>query len=81
VLELKVPHGANLAALWPLLPVFMSYVLSFVRLSTRARSTCAPSEGIVQCSLRIHLRGVRQAQQVIPLEERIAHRRAYPPRS
>jgi hypothetical protein len=23
VLELKVPHGANLAALWPLLPVFM----------------------------------------------------------
>jgi len=32
VLELKVPHGANLPALWPLLPVFMSYVLSFVYL-------------------------------------------------
>jgi uncharacterized membrane protein len=29
VLELKVPHGADLAALGPLLPVFLSYVLSF----------------------------------------------------
>ena len=27
VLELKVPHGAGLAALKPLLPVFLSYVL------------------------------------------------------
>jgi uncharacterized membrane protein len=30
VLELKVPHGANLAALTPLLPVFLSYILSFI---------------------------------------------------
>ncbi len=30
VLELKVPHGASFAALRPLLPVFLSYVLSFV---------------------------------------------------
>lgn len=30
VLEMKVPHGADLDALRPLLPVFMSYVLSFV---------------------------------------------------
>jgi uncharacterized membrane protein len=30
VLELKVPHGADWAALEPLLPVFLSYVLSFV---------------------------------------------------
>lgn len=30
VLELKVPHGETVAALWPLAPVFMSYVLSFV---------------------------------------------------
>ena len=30
VLELKVPHGADPAALRPLLPVFLSYVLSFV---------------------------------------------------
>ena len=30
VLELKVPHGAGLDALAPLLPVFLSYVLSFV---------------------------------------------------
>jgi uncharacterized membrane protein len=29
VLELKVPHGADLASLKPLLPVFSSYVLSF----------------------------------------------------
>ena len=32
VLELKVPHGTDLAALQPLLPVFLSYVLSFVYL-------------------------------------------------
>jgi uncharacterized membrane protein len=30
VLELKVPHGADMAALSPMLPVFLSYVLSFV---------------------------------------------------
>jgi uncharacterized membrane protein len=32
VLELKVPHGASLAAIAPLLPVLLSYVLSFVYL-------------------------------------------------
>ena len=30
VLELKVPHGETIAALKPLLPVFGSYVLSFI---------------------------------------------------
>jgi TMEM175 potassium channel family protein len=30
VLELKVPHGADLAALSALLPVFLTYVLSFI---------------------------------------------------
>lgn len=30
VLELKVPHGADLHALQPLIPVLLSYVLSFV---------------------------------------------------
>jgi len=30
VLELKVPHGASLVDITPLLPVFLSYVLSFV---------------------------------------------------
>ena len=30
VLEMKVPHGADLATLRELLPVFLSYVLSFV---------------------------------------------------
>ena len=30
VLELKVPHGTDLEALRPLLPVFLTYVLSFI---------------------------------------------------
>ena len=30
VLEMRVPHGADIASLRPLLPVFLSYVLSFV---------------------------------------------------
>lgn len=30
VLELKVPHGADFGALVPLMPVFFSYVLSFI---------------------------------------------------
>src|SRR2546421_6695517 len=32
VLELRVPHGADWEALRPLLPVFLTYVLSFVNL-------------------------------------------------
>jgi uncharacterized membrane protein len=30
VLEMKVPHGDSLASLRPLLPVFVSYILSFI---------------------------------------------------
>src|ERR1051326_135110 len=30
VLEMKVPHGESLKDLTPLLPVFLSYVLSFI---------------------------------------------------
>lgn len=30
VLELKVPHGDNISALMPLIPSFLSYVLSFI---------------------------------------------------
>jgi uncharacterized membrane protein len=33
VLEMKVPHGVDAAALRPLIPVFLSYVLSFVFLA------------------------------------------------
>ena len=33
VLEMKVPHGVELAALSAVLPVFLSYVLSFIYLS------------------------------------------------
>jgi len=32
VLELKVPHGEDIHALLPLIPVFLSYVLSFIYL-------------------------------------------------
>jgi uncharacterized membrane protein len=32
VLEFKVPHGAEFAALWPLVPIFLTYLLSFVYL-------------------------------------------------
>ena len=32
VLELQVPHGDDLAALRPLVPIFLTYVLSFVML-------------------------------------------------
>ncbi len=30
VLEMKVPHGIDLSALKPVVPVFLSYVLSFI---------------------------------------------------
>jgi uncharacterized membrane protein len=30
VLEIKVPHGTDLASLTPVLPVFLSYILSFI---------------------------------------------------
>ena len=30
VLEMKVPHGGSVQALAPLIPVFLSYVLSFI---------------------------------------------------
>ena len=32
VLELKVPQDGSIQALWPLIPIFLSYVLSFVYL-------------------------------------------------
>lgn len=32
VLEMKVPHGDSLASLQPLIPIFISYVLSFVNI-------------------------------------------------
>ncbi len=33
VLELKIPHGSEVASLQPLLPTFLSYILSFVYLA------------------------------------------------
>ena len=37
VLEIKVPHGADFAALKPLLPVALSYILSFIYIGNCAR--------------------------------------------
>ena len=45
VLELKVPHGTELASLWPLWPVFLSYVLSFVYWGSTGTTTTT-------CSMR-----------------------------
>lgn len=33
VLEMKVPHGDSLSSLQPLIPIFISYVLSFVNIA------------------------------------------------
>ena len=46
VLELKVPHEVDLAALKPVLPVFLSYVLSFVYLGIllEQSSSLVPSD-------------------------------------
>jgi uncharacterized membrane protein len=33
VLELKIPHGSDFTALRPLLPVFLTYILSFIYLA------------------------------------------------
>lgn len=30
VLEIKVPHGSNISDLQPLIPIFLSYILSFI---------------------------------------------------
>ena len=57
VLELKVPHGTDLEALSPLLPVFLSYVLSI-----RNRHFVAPffCEAIrIDTSLEIPEKGKR----------------------
>ncbi len=32
VLEMKVPHGDSLSSLKPVLPVFISYILSFINI-------------------------------------------------
>ena len=47
VLEFKVPHGEQWADLWPLWPVFVSYVLSFANVGftgpTTTTTCCMPS--------------------------------------
>ena len=32
VLELKIPHGTDLSALQPLLPIFLTYIVTFIYL-------------------------------------------------
>jgi uncharacterized membrane protein len=46
VLELKVPHGASIDALSPLIPVLLSYVLSFIYVGiywTNHITSCMPA--------------------------------------
>jgi uncharacterized membrane protein len=46
VLELKVPHGAELHALLPLWPIFLSYILSFIYIGiywNKLQYGCHPS--------------------------------------
>lgn len=38
VLEMKVPHGSDLAALKPILPVLLAYLLSFIYLGNVAHT-------------------------------------------
>ena len=48
VLELKIPHGADWEALRPTVPVFLTYVLSFVYLGARKHDNRAPSFTIMR---------------------------------
>jgi uncharacterized membrane protein len=60
VLELRVPHGSDLATLRPLLPVFFTYVLSFIYLGIywnnhhHLLKVCGPvSGGIMWANLHL----------------------------
>ena len=47
VLEMKVPHGEGIETLVPLIPVFLSYVLSFVYLEPPPHAACdSKSHGV-----------------------------------
>src|ERR1700761_9623893 len=60
VLELKVPHGDSLQALRPLLPVLLSYVLSFIYVGIYWNNhhhmlhTCEETTGGILCA-NLHL--------------------------
>ncbi len=68
VLELKVPHAVELAALKPVLPVLLSYVLSFIYLGIywnnhhhlshgggqRRDSVGQPSSPVLAVALSVH---------------------------
>ena len=45
VLEMKVPHSAEPDALRPVLPAFLSYVLSFIYVGTITTISSTPSNG------------------------------------
>jgi uncharacterized membrane protein len=55
VLELKVPHGDDLAALLPLWPVFLSYVLSFIYIGiywNKLQYGSYPPASLIRCFSR-----------------------------
>ena len=70
VLELKVPHGDGLSALRPLIPVFLTYVLSFLFLgiywNNHHHTQPAPSLLAVPCALRHRMDGGRTTSPRCP---------------
>jgi len=60
VLELKLPHGTSLAALRPVVPVLLSYVLSFVYIGIYwnnhhhlLRAACRVTAGVMWANLHL----------------------------
>ena len=49
VLEMKSPHGTSLEALMPLIPVFSSYVLSFIYVGILPDQSSPPVAGSAAC--------------------------------
>ena len=55
VLELKVPHGSDLTALKPLLPVFLTYLLSFIYRWDLLEQPSSPAQSGSQGDRRHHV--------------------------
>ena len=70
VLELKVPHGSDMVALKPLLPVFLRYVLSFIYLGIYWNNHQMKLEEMGQRAIQ-SLRGL--LTMWLGIEQRIRH--------
>ena len=73
VLEMKVPHGVELSALRPLVPVFLSYVLSFTFLGIYWNNHHHMLQAIQHVNGRIlcstHREGIGFLRTVIPVTQ------------